>query len=87
MKALISPLEIFSYTWTTAWNQENGRFVAETSSVDNCMRIADVHPTGFDVAAPFYWVDCPEDCETDKWYFKDGVCVKKAAHAVYPKED
>ena len=39
-------------------------------------RIAQVEPDGkiFVVAPPLHWVDCPDDCEQDVWWYYNGYC-------------
>jgi len=32
-------------------------------------RVADVHPTGFEVAQPMFWVDCAEDVVADFFWY------------------
>ena len=32
-------------------------------------RVAQVCSHPFEVAAPLFWVECPEDCVADFWYF------------------
>ena len=33
------------------------------------LRVADIHPTGFETTTDFYWVNCPDDMERDsKWF-------------------
>jgi len=61
MKALISPNE-------------------QTFSYDGNVigqRVADVVTQAFEVAEPLFWVDCPNDCERDTWYYLDGQILKK----------
>lgn len=32
-------------------------------------RVAEVHETGFEIAPPLFWVDCPDDLLADqKWF-------------------
>jgi hypothetical protein len=32
-------------------------------------RVAEIHETGFEVAYPLFWVDCPDDLIADsKWF-------------------
>lgn len=38
-------------------------------------RIAQVSPESFEVAAPLFWVECPEDCLADQWTYVDGNFV------------
>lgn len=79
MKALISPNEISSYSWISSWNQnpQTQKWDPVYSEILACQRVAEVGPTEFEVAAPLHWVDCPDDCKADAWYFKDNqVSVK-----------
>lgn len=32
-------------------------------------RVADIHPTGFDVAQPLFWVDCTDDVVADQFWY------------------
>jgi hypothetical protein len=86
MKALISPNETFTHTWVTEWILEGTRiatggtvneYSTVTSTVENCIRVADVAEVEFDVAEPLFWVDCANDCTRDNSYYKDGVVYKK----------
>jgi len=35
-------------------------------------RVAQVEETEFPVAPPLFWIDCPDDCAADKWYYSEG---------------
>lgn len=35
----------------------------------NGYRVADVHETGFEVAAALFWVDCADDVVADQFYY------------------
>ena len=37
-------------------------------------RVAQVEQTGFEVAAPLFWVDCADDCVADVWWYYNGTC-------------
>jgi hypothetical protein len=48
-------------------------------------RVAEVHETGFEIAQPLFWVDCPNDLIADsKWFdpndntFKDFPILQKS---------
>jgi hypothetical protein len=87
MKALISPIEVFTHKWVTAWKKEEDAYVPETTEkIEGCTRVAEVEPDEkvFEVAAPLYWIDCPEDCTAEGWYFKDGL-HKKPENAPIPE--
>lgn len=75
MKALISPTELFTHTWIVSWKQEDNQWVPDTTTaIENCQRVAEVKSDNevFQVAQPLFWVDCPDDCVADQWYYKDG---------------
>lgn len=40
-------------------------------------RIAQVNDVGFPVAPPLFWVDCPDDCAADIWYYSNSQCLQK----------
>lgn len=85
MKALISPQETFTWTWVTSWKQVNDKWVANTTeSIENCQRVAQVELTQFDVAPPLFWIDCPNNCVADQWYYKDGVVAVKPQDVPQP---
>lgn len=37
-------------------------------------RIAQVEQNEFPVAAPLHWVDCPDGCVADVWWYYNGTC-------------
>jgi hypothetical protein len=37
-------------------------------------RVAQVEQQSFDVAAPLFWVDCPDDCVVDVWWYYQSSC-------------
>lgn len=87
MKALISPNEVFTYFWVTSWRQVNDIWLPESSdSIEGCVRIAEVEEIEFEVATPLFWVDCPEDCNANNWYYKDGQVYQKPQNAPIPEE-
>ena len=86
MKALISPNEIFNHTYVTQWEQRGTRetsngiepaYFATLNTIENCVRVADVAETEFEVAEPLFWVDCSDECTRDNCYYKDGVVYLK----------
>ena len=32
-------------------------------------RVAQVEASPFEVALPLYWMECPDDCIADQWYW------------------
>jgi hypothetical protein len=87
MKALVSPKEVFNWDWVSDWQQTGSTWVPVYSQIENCQRLAQVEPDDkiFDVAQPLHWVDCPENCVADEWYYKDGQIVKKPIDVRMPK--
>jgi hypothetical protein len=83
MKALISPDESFTLPWVSSWNGD----VPVYSEILDCQRVAEVEPEAFEVASPLFWVDCPDDCKADQWYFKDGQCFIKPQDTPKPEEN
>lgn len=79
MKALISPNEKFNYQWVSSWLQEEEKWVPVYSEILNCQRIAEVELDNkiFDVSEPLHWLDCPDNCVADLWYYKDGQVLIK----------
>jgi len=74
MKALISPNEIFNYTWISDWfKNDQNKWEPIYSAIENCQRVAQVVTDNntFEVALPLHWVDCPDECKPDEWYYKD----------------
>ena len=50
-------------------------------------RVADIHPTGFDVAQPFFWVDCADDVVADQfWYDPADQTIKVVPPPPEPEE-
>ena len=88
MKALISPNESFDYKWISSWVQDPQTQVWNPvySEIFGCQRVAQVEPDNqtFPVALPLHWVDCPDDCQADAWYFKDGQVFIKPENAPHP---
>jgi hypothetical protein len=39
-------------------------------------RIAQVSQEAFDVALPFFWIDCDETITAKDYYYKDGVILE-----------
>ena len=81
MKALISPNESFNLTWISAWEDDAPVY----SEILDFQRVAEVEPEAFEVAPPLFWIDCPEDCKADEWYFKDGACYIKPTDEPKPE--
>jgi hypothetical protein len=96
MKALISPNELFTWNWITSWtwdstptliNSSVKGWVPNTDSILNCQRVVQVEPDNkiFPVASPLYWVDCPDNCVADWWYYKDGQVQAKPQDVPKPE--
>jgi hypothetical protein len=99
MKALISPEEVFTWTWVTSWKwgtvitpagvEELGWVPDTTDSIENCLRVAETEPDDkiFEVATPLFWLDCPDNCKADQWYFKDGEVHIKPTDVPRPEDN
>jgi hypothetical protein len=37
-------------------------------------RVAQVEQNEFAVAAPLFWIDCPDNCVADVWWYYNDVC-------------
>ena len=95
MKALISPNEGNVVTWVSSWksgmvvtpeNTVETAWVPDTSeSIEGCARVAEVAENSFDVASPLFWVDCPDECVANEWYYKDGQLQPKPQNALQPE--
>ncbi len=87
MKALISPNESFTFVWISDWELVNNQWQPIYSQIDDCIRVAEVQPNNkiFDVAPPLQWVDCPDECEANEWYYKDEQVYIKQENT--PKPD
>lgn len=42
---------------------------------DNGVRVAQVEAQEFEVAAPLFWVDCPDGVTTE-WVYNDGMFIE-----------
>jgi hypothetical protein len=88
MKALISPNEYVGVSWVVSWKQEDGQWVPDMyDSISNCQRVAEVQENEFPVALPMHWVDCPDDCKADQWYYKDGEVHQKPKDVPIPEDN
>jgi hypothetical protein len=91
-KALVSTTEIDNVTWVTSWKEVEPPTdpityePATSSTIEDTMRVAQVVDEGetFEVYHALIWVDCPDDCVADFWYYKDGTCYIKPTDVPYP---
>lgn len=60
-KALISPIEIITHN----------------DGVQTAYRVAQVSDAAFDVASPFFWIDCANECEQDRFVYVNGEIILK----------
>jgi hypothetical protein len=83
MKALISTTEVCNIRWVSGWDNDKPVY----SEILDCQRVAEVVPDEktFDVYETLIWVDCPDDCVADQWYYKDGQCYIKPTDAPKPE--
>jgi hypothetical protein len=89
MKALVSPNEIFNYSWVSNWfKNDQDKWEPIYSIIENCERIAQVELDNnvFEVALPLHWVDCPNDCLADLWYFKNNQLYLKPQDVEQPED-
>ena len=94
MKALISTTEISDVIWVTSWEEvipptDPATYQPATiSTIEDTMRVAEVvaDDATFDVYHTLIWVDCPDDCMADSWYYKDGAVYIKPENAPQPEE-
>lgn len=81
MKALISTTEVFNVSWISSWtlNEQTQKYEPVYSEIIDCQRVAEVVADDriFDVYHTLIWVDCPNDCVADAWYYKDNQCFIK----------
>lgn len=88
MKALISTTEVFNVRWVSGWTKDDqGQWQPTYSEILNCQRVAEVVPNDqtFEVYHTLIWVDCPDDCVADAWYFKDSSCYIKPQNVPKPE--
>jgi hypothetical protein len=93
MKALISSTEISNVTWVTAWEEVTPPTdpvtyqPKTTSTIEDTMRVAEVvnDSDTFEVYETLFWVDCPNNCVADQWYYKDGAIYIKPEDVPQPK--
>ena len=93
MKALISTTEISNVTWVTSWEEVTPPTdpvtyqPLTTSTIEDTQRVAEVvaDDSTFEVNPSLIWVDCPDDCVADTWYYKDGAVYIKPEDAPQPE--
>lgn len=94
MKALISSKEVFNYTWVTSWVKgvvnpllPETWVPGTTETIENCVRVAEVVPDNkvFEVHSNLFWVDCPDNCKADAWYYKNGQLNIKPVNVPFPE--
>jgi len=93
MKALISTTEIANVTWVTSWEEVTPPTdpvtyqPLTTSTIEDTQRVAEVvaDDATFEVYHTLIWVDCPDDCVADGWYYKDGAVYIKPENAPQPE--
>jgi len=88
MKALISTTEVFTWNWVSSWerNQTTQAWQPVYSEIADCQRVAQVEPDDktFNVYHTLIWVDCPDDCVQDQWYYKNGQVQPKPQSVPMP---
>lgn len=88
MKALIPYNENFTWTWISSWvfDEVQKLWHPVYSEVTDCQRVAQVEPDDkiFEVYHTLTWVDCPDNCVADQWYYKNGEFTIKPYDAPMP---
>ena len=92
MKALISSTEISNVSWVTSWEEVTPPTdpvtyqPKTTSTIEDTMRVAEVvnDSDTFEVYETLFWVDCPNNCVADQWYYKDGAVYIKPEDVPQP---
>jgi hypothetical protein len=88
MKALISTTEVFTCYWISSWvrDEQTQQWVPISSEISNCQRVAEVEPDDkiFEVYHTLIWVDCPDECVADQWYYKDNQVQSKPQDVPMP---
>jgi hypothetical protein len=95
MKALISTTEQFAHFWVSSWAKTaptettEPRWEPVYSSIEGCQRVAQVEADEniFEVCPSLFWFSCPDECQADTWYFKDGQCLVKPQDVPKPTEE
>jgi hypothetical protein len=89
MKALISSNESFDLSWVSSWtkNESTQEWEPVYSEIFSCQRVVEVEPDDktFPIYSSLFWVDCPDDCKADQWYYKDGTVYIKPEDALKPE--
>ena len=86
MKALIDPQASVSYisSWTGHGTQKDP-FIPVISQYQNSARVAEVAATEFEVAPPFFWVDCADNVAQDQfWYNTETTEIQPIVNAPRP---
>lgn len=50
------------------------------------VRIAQVENEEFLVAKPLFWIECPNECTAELWYYSNGNCLEKPVPPIEPEE-
>lgn len=92
MKALIDTKCIFTWSWISSWTwvpatqTSMAHWEPTYSEILDCQRVSQIEPDDktFPVYHTLFWVDCPDNCVADQWYFKDGACNPKPQDVPMP---
>lgn len=69
MKALISPNEVFEFTYIESYVDGQPKEITLVGE-----RIVDFSEEEFEVVPPLFWIDCPQNVASNPnlgWYYKD----------------
>ena len=70
--------------WEIIPNKTPTTYTAVMGAVPNALRICQVEDTAFEVAQPYYWVDCSDDVVADVYYYNGQNCVLTPTGVPYP---
>lgn len=74
-KALIDNEQKHDINYATSWELVDGEYQAQHSTIEDCIRILDVVDADatFEVTSNLQWINCPDDCTPETYYYKDSA--------------
>tara|TARA_E500000318_G_scaffold53803_1_gene50072 strand:- start:1971 stop:2282 length:312 start_codon:yes stop_codon:yes gene_type:complete len=95
-KALIDPFNT-NIEYISSWVSKTDTLEIDGSTVTfwspvkstyaNAQRVAQVEDTDFEVASPFFWVDCADNIVADEWYYDTSdSTIKQIVDVVEPTD-
>lgn len=84
-KALIDP-NVIVYEIVSWQEAPSGGYTPVVQEIPNSDRLAEVADAEFPVAAPLFWVDCPDEAVADQWYYNNSTneCLVVPPGPPYP---